>query len=462
MPDEEIDKIIRDAAGQHHPPYDDSAWGKMEVLLDKHLPQKKDRKKPIVFLLAFLLLGCAVFFAVKNYRNTNPSSVIENKQTGSLPKTAAKDVTGSSNSTTGTTAVETNSNNNQLANDLLNKDKQTATTTKADKTSQTNASASITGEANDKWNGHNKKGNNQKGRLAIKIKNATATGDDDNRENILQATADNKDVVTVADGTETPVSVNNDAVENEITNKDETVSTEKKDSSIAAIKPGSEKKNNEKDSAINKTAKQKDRKPILSKLALTLSAGKDVSYIDIKNAGKLKPIYGAGLSYDLGKHFIVSTGLNVSKKVYYAAPQQYKFPAGSSVSPYLSKIDAACKIYEIPLNVYYNFMPVKKHSWFAGAGISSFIMKTEDYNYIYQYPGGQTYNYTHSIADENKHYFSVLTLSGGYQYKLSKIISLKAEPYLKIPVIGVGAGKVKLNSAGLLITGAVKPFGKRK
>ena len=47
MPDEEIDNLIRDAANQHHPPYDDKAWGKMEELLDKHLPQKKDRKKYI-------------------------------------------------------------------------------------------------------------------------------------------------------------------------------------------------------------------------------------------------------------------------------------------------------------------------------------------------------------------------------------------------------------------------------
>ena len=71
MPDEEIDKLIRDAASQHHPPYDDTSWGKMELMLDKHLPQKKDRKKPILFLLFFLLLGSAVFFAIINYQKIN-------------------------------------------------------------------------------------------------------------------------------------------------------------------------------------------------------------------------------------------------------------------------------------------------------------------------------------------------------------------------------------------------------
>ena len=64
MQDEEIDKLIKDAANQHHPPYDDSAWGKMEAMLDKHLPQKKDRKKPLFFLLFSLLLGGAIITGV--------------------------------------------------------------------------------------------------------------------------------------------------------------------------------------------------------------------------------------------------------------------------------------------------------------------------------------------------------------------------------------------------------------
>ena len=33
-----------------------------------------------------------------------------------------------------------------------------------------------------------------------------------------------------------------------------------------------------------------------------------------------------------------------------------------------------------------------------------------------------------------------------------------AEPYIKLPLSGVGYGKVKLNSGGLLITVGFKPF----
>ena len=53
---EELDKKIRDAADMHQPSYNEKAWTKMEHLLDKHLPQKKDHKKRFIFwMIAFLI-----------------------------------------------------------------------------------------------------------------------------------------------------------------------------------------------------------------------------------------------------------------------------------------------------------------------------------------------------------------------------------------------------------------------
>ena len=45
-----LDKKVRDAAGYHHPPYDEDAWKKMEKLLDRQMPQKKEDKKKNYFL----------------------------------------------------------------------------------------------------------------------------------------------------------------------------------------------------------------------------------------------------------------------------------------------------------------------------------------------------------------------------------------------------------------------------
>ena len=89
-------------------------------------------------------------------------------------------------------------------------------------------------------------------------------------------------------------------------------------------------------------------------------------------------------------------------------------------------------------------------------------MKKEDYNYLYVRPNGTTWTYNHFVSNKNNHYFSVLTLSAGYQYTLNKHLALLAGPYLKIPLGGIGDGAVKLKSAGLLLTASIKPFTKNK
>jgi len=55
----------------------------------------------------------------------------------------------------------------------------------------------------------------------------------------------------------------------------------------------------------------------------------------------------------------------------------------------------------------------------------------------------------------------VINLSGGYQYHFSDRLSLMAEPYVRIPVSGIGSGKVKLNSGGVLFSLGFKPFLKK-
>ena len=90
MQDEEIDIRIKEAAEQHHPSYDDKSWAKMELLLDKHLPIKKSRKRWLFFLFLFLLLDASILLlVVKSWKkgsavivdkNSNSSTVIANNK----------------------------------------------------------------------------------------------------------------------------------------------------------------------------------------------------------------------------------------------------------------------------------------------------------------------------------------------------------------------------------------------
>jgi hypothetical protein len=90
-------------------------------------------------------------------------------------------------------------------------------------------------------------------------------------------------------------------------------------------------------------------------------------------------------------------------------------------------------------------------------------MKRETYDYYYKDPPSQTIeNKSWTFNNANKHFFTILNLSAGYQRKLNRSLSLTAEPYIKIPLDGIGFGNLKLNSAGIAITLSVNPFAKKK
>ena len=190
----------------------------------------------------------------------------------------------------------------------------------------------------------------------------------------------------------------------------------------------------------------------------SFSVAPDVSWVGKNDPGKLKLLTGAGFGYTFKDRLTVRTGFYGARKIYSATHYDYK-PVVSPPSPnYIDNIAADCKVYEIPLQLSYNFGQSKKHNWFAGAGLSSYIMKEEEYVYLYKWPNGSTNSYTKTIHNEYEHFFAVLTLSAGYQYKINRTLSISAEPYLKLPLKGVGYGRVKLNSAGVMFSVNISPF----
>jgi hypothetical protein len=130
--------------------------------------------------------------------------------------------------------------------------------------------------------------------------------------------------------------------------------------------------------------------------------------------------------------------------------------------PNLKNIDADCKVYEIPVMLDYTISSNKKQSWFVSVGASTLLMKEEKYDYYYKPNYSPTYvKYSRTIKNENKHYFSQLNIAGGYTRNINKNISLRAEPYMKIALDGIGFGKVNLNSGGVLFSAIIKPFAKK-
>jgi len=465
MLDEEMDDIIKNAAAKHHPAYNDGAWEKMEAQLDKHLPQKKDRKKFIFFLLFFLLLGGGALLTVVKFtgnKNSVSSKLAEtkaNEQPAVTPSTVSTvpvnektvPLNEDSKNSPGSNATEQQQknpvntlapnsspryNNNEPANGELSKNKRSTITKKG----RANMSISSPGLFDETIATTGKK------TKAVK----TAPAKDVDKTGVAITGNNPEDNETKNEPSTPSISkTGKNTIEEkgkETLKEDKEIKEKEKEKEITSVKPSSSPE------------KKKPKKNVFSNFGITVSAGPDISFVKLNNTGKTTLNYGAGLSYSFAKRFTARAGFYVSRKIYSAKPDQY---TGGTVYPYLDMVDANCKIYEIPVGLTYDIIKKKNYNLFGGIGISSYLMKTEDYDYNYKMPSGQNYTYKAAVKDENKHYFSVLTLSAGYQYRISKRVSVQAEPYMKLPLAGVGIGKIKLNSAGILFTATVKPFSKK-
>ncbi len=466
---EEFDDKVKQAADHHHPAYDEQAWTRMEKLLDKHLPQEKEKKKRFIFfLLFFLLLGGSTWLLVSKpwqgsrkiaaakpvpvqnstaeTGKTNPAEIIQKTPVEAVPNNSVEPV---------------EKNVTDVAANKLPPTNRPATYNKGDNNPPYNLKNSQAVKADKKFVGRS----NTKGVAAPTGQQMSKPADinnDDAKKNIDQT------------GVESLLSPSQPVTTNIVSPASQPVVNESKPVSSLPKEKTEGKKDELKNMVVAKndeplkneippkksTAKNKKGNSFF----FSLSAGPDISFVSPGKAGATKLLAGGGLGYTFNNRFTVRTGFYTARKIYTAEPGAYNPPANFwTYYPYLEKVDADCKVYEIPLSLSYNFGNKPGQSWFASAGVSSLLMKKETYNYFYKYtPSAPTVTRKWTIENENKHYFSVLTLSAGYQRRIGKQVFITAEPYLKLPLSGVGYGKVKLNSGGVLFTIGINPFTKSR
>jgi hypothetical protein len=478
---EDFDKRIRDAADNHHPAYEEKAWTKMEKLLNKHMPEEKDdRRRIIFFLLLFLLLagGTWLFISKPWQQSPSPLSVTskeapENSAAGnnnsidsrSIPATSGNAGTASPASNQSVTPQIATTGEVDGVNSMVRlkeappatipKQRQSKGSKEPTRTTMKGDDISIVvnpGQKARKTNGGNTKTTDDKDLPA-----AITTIKTGNPDDVVAKPIDNNQVIPQKDNPVDPKVAATSAQPpispvGPVITKDpgQATSVEKKDDKTVT---------NTTTAPETPAKKKAGKKQNENGLFFTASAGPDISAVGSK-MGKVRPVYGLGLSYTLNR-FTIRSGFYATRKIYTADPKDYK-PTIPPASANLYQIDANCKIYEIPVSVAWNFAKKKNHSWFGAAGLSSYLMKQEDYDYIYKYPGGPPVSYRWSVTNENKHIFSVLSLSAGYTRKLGKTFSFSAEPYVKVPLTGVGLGNVKLNSGGVLFTINARLTGKDK
>ena len=184
-------------------------------------------------------------------------------------------------------------------------------------------------------------------------------------------------------------------------------------------------------------------------LVLGLVGAPDVS--TVQSAPLQSPLLNMGVlvEYRLTSRLRLSTGLLRSAKQYQARREDYnweKYPRAGTRE--FTWVNAACTVLDVPLNLRYDVVARPNGRVFGAAGVSSFFMQREQYTYDYL-ENGQPAIWDRAVVNENQHLLSILNLSVGYERNLGTHWRLQAEPYLKLPLGGVGVGKVRLTSAGV-------------
>ncbi|MEQ1586094.1 MAG: outer membrane beta-barrel protein [Cyclobacteriaceae bacterium] len=171
-------------------------------------------------------------------------------------------------------------------------------------------------------------------------------------------------------------------------------------------------------------------------------ASPDFSTINFSSASSVGSNYAFLLEYQINPRLTISTGAIRSMKKYTTSEE-------ITYSGYTAdQLDGACRIIDIPLNVYYNFPSQSRISFYAGVGLSSYIMQQENYTYTVNYTYSSR-SYSTQVDGKNNEWFKVLNLSAGIQYQMTHRVHLQAEPFVKTSLVGIGEGDVLLNSLGI-------------
>ncbi len=188
----------------------------------------------------------------------------------------------------------------------------------------------------------------------------------------------------------------------------------------------------------------------IPKWSVRIGVSPDLSVVRMSDMMRsMKPGPSASLLVErsVGEKWSLQTGVIRSLKKYSAPfsdyhPDKHLYQKTMPVS-----VDGTCTVFEVPLNVRFDFSQKPKTRWFAGAGVSSYKMQKENYTYNY---ATYVYNAAKGWGGSTGWYFlSHANASVGYERRLAERLSLVAEPYVRIPLRGVGFGKVNLFTGGI-------------
>jgi hypothetical protein len=185
----------------------------------------------------------------------------------------------------------------------------------------------------------------------------------------------------------------------------------------------------------------------LYRVLVGLLAGPNFSGVRTAQTARLGIDYGLTLEYRFNSRLRVRAGLLSSQKRYLAASTDYDVPAAWQWYAGTYDLTASCRVTEIPLDLRYDVLHRPTYAVFTSLGLNSLLMRDERYSYDWS-ANGQTFTKSAEVRKGSNHFLSVLNVSVGFEKPLGQRWSAQVEPFWQVPLGGVGAGKIRLTSAG--------------
>ncbi len=470
----DIEHIIRAAAGANDLPFNEGSWKNMKKLLD----MDKDRKRPFFWIFRFAILATVIFASLVLYLNISQPG---NDKPANRQTTAA--IVKKNQTDTKSTAPLFNMQQNEQSVSVMQDIDFVKENTPLVKSSLQDKNEKIAGNEPD-WEKkytdllvENKKNKridlltvNQKREIRIQknspysILSVTNMG----KENIYGANKKKYDYIG-------KLKINITAPEQQYENIFNTNSYTTNEKGRLLIEETNEaeaagnklkdvtddKKPDTPATANNSKPEKSNKKRFISGFYLTAMSGVQTSgtgFLSFSNS-TVSPVYGFGIGYRISKRLSVQAGFYSSRKKYVAGPADYTVKAGSYLSRAdIKSIKADCLVYDVPVTLQYNLIIRPKTVYYVSAGISSYLMKKENYDFTIQ-RNNALYIYPYRYS-KNSNLLAVINISAGLEKKIFNKLYLQAAPVVTIPLGGVGEGKVRLYSTNLNVGLKYFPFKK--
>ena len=177
------------------------------------------------------------------------------------------------------------------------------------------------------------------------------------------------------------------------------------------------------------------------------------SFNQVKSQGLNKSGFDIGLlaGYQLNNKLSIESGLLFEKKYYFSDGKYFDMSKAGTGMPAGMKVlslEGSCAIFEIPLKLKFDFARNNHTRFFATTGISTYII-TNEYNKYRTLISGTQQDVTGNYNNTSNYFAATIHISGGYQRKIGKLVSLRIEPFLQIPIRGLGIGSLPILSTGI-------------